>query len=114
MQIVVWDRETLTGAITVETPAIDVEGIPVVEVVVSVHGISGTSPQLTLQLQTSDDMETWADVGADIDMTATGYGADTYPVVDDLYARYVRIEAALTGTDPVVNATVSLNTYESS
>ena len=114
MQIVLWNRDTLSGAVTIQTPSVDVQGVPVINMTVTVHGVAGTSPSVDFKLQTSDDLETWADIGTAHTVNSTGYSAKGYKISTDLYARYVRVEAALTGTDPVINATLCLNTYMSS
>ena len=115
MQIVVASRKQFYDVVTFESsPPIDVSGMPMVTVDITVHSISGSGAQLDCQLQTSDDLETWADVGTAASKTTTGFGSSAVVASSTPYARYVRVQYQVTGTTPLINATVAVNTYQSS
>ena len=113
MSIVVWEGESFAGLLRRRSRPIDVDGCASLELEAAVGAISvGTG--LTLQLQTSDDLKHWSDVGDGIGLKTTGYGAAHYRAAVDKYKRWIRVEAELTGPDPAVLTSVSVNPYESS
>ena len=114
MQITLKDRETITGVVTIETPPVDVSGMPQLSAEVVVHAVSGTTPDCQLQMQTSNNMEDWSDVGGTWSETAVGATQQTYEVNGTAYQRYVRFQVAVTGTNPMFNYSLFLNTYQSS
>ena len=114
MQILLWDRETVSGVSAVETPSVDVQGGAVIQFSLTVHMINGTSPTFSAQLQTSDDLETWKDIGTVLSASTVDYYRDVVDIKTDKYGRYVRLRTTLAGTDPVVNVTIALNTFQSS
>lgn len=114
MQIVVADRQQFYDVVTIESsPPIDVTGVAMVIIGLTVHAISGTSPQIAVQLRTSDDLDTWEDVGSDLSRTTAGWSGRAVVASSTPYGRYVRVEYAITGTSPLVNATVTVNTFAS-
>jgi hypothetical protein len=71
----------------------------VLNVLVNVTAVSGTTPSLTLSLQWSNDGTTWADADAAdafTAITAAGVKAKQFPVK----AQYARLAWAITGTTP--------------
>lgn len=114
MQITLKDRETITGVVTVETQPVDVSGMPQLSAEVVVHAVSGTTPDCQLQLQTSNNLEDWSNIGGTWSETAVGATQQGYGVTGDNYQRYVRFQIAVTGTSPMFNYSLYLNTYASS
>ena len=111
MQHVICSREQFYDAVVFESLPVDVSGMAMLVLGVTVHAISGTTPQLSAQLQTSTDLETWADVGSPVDVTATGWSGGAVVASSTPYGRYVRVEYTVTGSGPLVNATVAINVF---
>ncbi len=114
MQIPIKIRETLTGATTVKSPGIDVSGMPLAAINLTVHTTGGTVSTFTVQFQTSGNLEDWTNVGPAVSQTTAGVALDEINVKDDKYGRYVRAVVAMTGTDPLINYSLWLDTYPSS
>jgi len=111
MQIIVANRKQMYRAVTETSDPIDVQGIPRLSLDLTVNSISGTTPQVDAQLQTSDDLETWANVGGVVDRTSTGLELGAILITSTEYGRYVRVQYTLSGTDPLANVTICVNTF---
>ena len=114
MQYMMQNRVTHTQAADFQTPYIDVSDSPLLTLNAIVYSNGGTSPVASVTLQTSDDLETWVNVGSALAISAVGselraFAAHTLP-----YGRYVRLSIDITGTDPIVTYSVALNTFQSS
>ena len=115
MQQFIKQRATLEGAITFETAAVDVSGASLLVHMLIVHGIGGTSPSLTLQPETSDDLEVWSPFGTSIALSATGQQPESDDVKSQPYGRYIRYKVTFAGTgNPNVTYSIVLNTHQSS
>ena len=115
MQYFVKQRATETGDVTMNTPAIDVSGMALLVFELIVYRIAGTTEQITAQLQSSNDMDTWTNVtGADATLAVAGSDFDSARVHDRPYGRYVRFEITISGTVTEIEYSLVLNTYQSS
>ena len=113
MQITVKDSEALNGEATVKSNPIDVSEIPAITATLIVHSIGGTSPQFSVQLKTSENLEDWDDVGSSIDATTACVTKAAFTVATDVWGRYIRAEIAFTGTTPKGVYSLYLNTFPS-
>jgi hypothetical protein len=102
VQVTLKNRETLSGVITIYSDPVDVSGMSLLTFMLVVYAISGTSPVGTVQIQTSNDLETWKDVGSNFALTAVGQETRFLLAAGDFYQRYVRAEIDLAGTNPLV------------
>ena len=114
MQITVKDRESLNGEVTLRSDPFDLSDIPMFTATLLVYAIGGTSPEISIQLETSDNLEDWTGVGSAItanslDMSLTCFVATTHP-----WGRYVRAMIQLSGTSPNVVYSFWVNTFPSS
>ena len=114
MQIFVKQRETISGAITFHTSAIDVSGAAMMVTGVNVYDTGGTSPVISVQQQTGDDLETWTNIGSAISVSSVDQDYQTIKADTTPYGRYTRYQIDLSGTDPVMNYSIVLNTHSSS
>jgi len=115
MQYFVKQRATETGDVTMNTPAIDVDGVPQLTFELIVYRITGTTEQIVGQLQSSNDMETWTDIsGADVTRAATGSDTDQANAKDRPYGRYVRFKITISGSITEIEYSLILNTFPSS
>lgn len=115
MQYFVKQRVTETGDVTMNTPAIDVDGVPQLTFELIVYRITGTTEQIVGQLQSSNDMETWTDIsGADVTRAATGSDTDQANAKDRPYGRYVRFKITISGSITEIEYSLILNTFPSS
>jgi len=115
VQYFVKQRATETGDVTMNTPAIDVGDNPLLVFELIAYRIAGTSEQITAQLQSSNDMDTWADViGADATLAVAGSDFDSARAFERPYGRYVRFEIVISGTVTEIEYSLVLNTYPSS
>jgi hypothetical protein len=113
MQIVIKNRETLSGATTEFSPPYDVSGYALLTGALIVYAAGGT-PTLDVALQTSDDLETWDDLStAFTQASTTGVTRQAWVASTEKYGRYVRAKIISAGTDPVMNYSLFLNTFES-
>jgi hypothetical protein len=74
---------------------------------------SSGSPELAVQLQSSDDLENWSDLGSPVPATEDGYfaGSGSNPITD-VSTAYVRITYALvSGTNPLAILGAGINTF---
>jgi hypothetical protein len=113
MQVIFKNRETLTGVVTVYTTPVDVSNMPLLTATLIVYAISGTTPFLAVQLQTSEDLETWDDVGGSFNLGVAGADKRAFLADTAVYGRYIRAQLALTGTNPLVNFSLYMNMFPS-
>jgi hypothetical protein len=73
-----------------------------------VHAISGTGPQISIQLQTSDNGLDWANLGAALTLAAPGQTAAVYNGTTTAFGQYVRAEITFIGTSVTVNYSLYL------
>ena len=114
MQYFIKQRATLEGAITFHTPAIDVSGVAALVHTLILYGITGVGAGLTIQPQTSEDLETWSNFGTSVALSAAGQGLGADDVLTNTFGRYIRYEISLVGTTPTCIYSVILNTHQSS
>jgi hypothetical protein len=107
------NRETITGAVTLYTNPLDVSNFPLLVLTLVVYAMSGTTPSLTIQIQTSDDLETWMSVGSSFNLAAAGMAKSSFTAQTDVYGRYVRAQVVLAGTSPLANYSLFLNAFPS-
>lgn len=117
MQQFIKQRATETGDISFVTPAIDVAGIPLIATELVVFDLQGTTPSIAVQVQGSNDLETWTDnggTGATISRTSVGTDSGAVQASANPYGRYIRYKIDITGTTTRVFYSLVLNTYQSS
>jgi hypothetical protein len=113
MQIAVRNRDTVTGVVTVYSTIIDVSNMPLLTLLLIVHAVSGTGPNLAAQVQTSDDLESWSNVGSALSRGTAGQSKSAVTAETDVYGRYIRVEFASTGTSPLFNFSFYVNAFPS-
>jgi hypothetical protein len=113
MQMVLKNRETVTGQVTVFSTVVDVSNMPLLTACLVVYAVSGTGPSVTIQVQTSDDLETWQNVGSSFNLTAAGMQKAAFTAQTDVYGRYIRCSIAVAGTSPLFNFSLWLNAFPS-
>ena len=79
------------------------EDIQTLRLTLSVTAASGTTPSLTVTIQTSDDGSTWATVASFAAKTTTGSERKVFSGID----RFVRASWAITGTTPSLTFAVT-------
>jgi hypothetical protein len=114
MQMTVKNRDTVTGVVTVYSRVLDVSNMPQLTLLLIVHAVSGTSPLLAAQVQSSDDLQTWSDVGGALSRSTTGQSNGALEARDEVYGRYIRIQFASSGTSPLFNFSYYVNGFPSS
>ena len=115
MQQFIKQREVLTAGYVCFSPPIDVGGMPLLVTELIVYSITGTSPVLATQLQSCGDLESWQDApGADTSLAAVGSDLDATRADTVPYGQYIRYKISLTGTTPMCEYSLILNTYQSS
>lgn len=112
-----------------QTPSFNLSDLKIGAVTVNITSVSGTSPELTIYLQESDDGgTTWYDCVADVvqqtttagvevtasttkrNITSSASTAGTYRArYDNLSSDYYRIKYVVGGTGPQFTLTASLN-----
>ena len=103
---------SLSGANTTQSPGVQVQGaVDWVAIQVNVTAMAGTSPNLTLSLQWSqDDGATWADADASAAdsftaITAAGKVVKRFQKKGDLF----RLKEVFTGTTPTATYDLFVN-----
>jgi hypothetical protein len=114
MQIILKNRETLTGTVTVFSTVFDASSMPVFTATLIAYAMAGTAPTLTVQFQTSEDLETWLDVSGALSLSATGVNHLACRAETAVYGRYVRAEIETTGTNPLANYSLVVDLFPSS
>jgi hypothetical protein len=112
MQYALKNRETVTGQVTVLSAVVDVASIPLLTASAVVYAVSGTGPSISFQIQTSDDLLTWATAGSSFNLAATGMQKAAFRSSTGVIGRYVRFQIAVAGTNPLFNYSLWLNTFE--
>lgn len=113
MQVTAKDHEQLSGVVTVKSDPVDMSDLPALTATMVVHSIDGTSPDLEIGLETSDNLEDWVSFGSSVSRSTAGVSLAAARASSTHYGRYVRASIALTGTDPVVVYSLILNTFPS-
>jgi hypothetical protein len=114
MQITLKNRETISAAVTAKSVPIDVSDSACITAALTVYVISGTSPQIQIQFETSNDMQDWVTAGTAFAATTTGTQLGVMDAKTDKYQRYVRASIVVSGTTPLVNFSLWVNTFASS
>ena len=91
-------RQTLVGAVTYYSNAFETGDYNKLVVIFKSYGTIGTSPTVTVTMQTSSDMRNWVDISGSLT-------TDTVETKSDL-GRYLRVKVVLGGTGP--GATISV------
>jgi hypothetical protein len=113
MQVTLKNRETLTGVVVIFTNPFDTGDYGVITAALVVYSITGTTPDLQIEFQTSNDPETWEDCGTAFAAVAAGTQLGGMTAATDKYQRYVRAKINLTGTSPLVSYSLWANLYHS-
>ena len=113
MQITVKEREPLSGVVTINSVPIDISDVPMVTMTLLVHAIGGTTPDLQVTLQTSDNLEDWTTVGTPFNRSTAGQSLAAFVASADPWGRYLRAEIALSGTTPTAAYSLWMNTFPS-
>ena len=116
MPITIKDRETITGATSIYTPPIDLSSMSLFTFNMTAHSASGTGPQIEVTWETSDNLEDWLALSGitGVTLTAAGTGIGSGDAKEDQYGRYVRAVITVTGTSPMFNYSLWMNTFASS
>ena len=115
VQTFIKQRATETGDVGFRTPAVDVEGFPLLSIELIVYTLLGTTPSITATMQTSNDLESWESVSnTDVSLSATGQDRVAVDLKTDPYGRYVRWLITISGTTTSIEYSLVLNTYASS
>jgi len=114
MWIPLWERQTWAGAITFFTPPIDVSEAAALVLRGTVHAIGGTTPQMDVTPQTSDNGDDWEDLDTSLAFTMGSTDTASFTAVADQYGRLFRAKVQIQGTAPVVNSSCYLYTHASS
>lgn len=88
--------------------AVTMDGANAAQVDVVVFSLSGTSPQVSIQLQESNDLENWRDRGSATTISAVGYTLTA--AVTAIATAYVRVKVTASGTSPVTVVSAGLST----
>lgn len=113
-QISVFVHETLSGNGAQRTsPPIDMSNVPFFIVGFITHAIAGTTPTLDVDIETSDDLETWADLGLTIQADAAEYLRQSVDLKTTPCGRYIRVKMSGAGANLTVEFSVYINTYPS-
>ena len=114
MQIIVKDRDSINGAVTVKSLSFDLSDVPMVTGSLVLHAIGGTGPDLSIQLETSDNLEDWTSVGSAFGRSSTGTQLAAFLASAAPWGRYLRASIVLAGTEPYAVFSLWLNTFPSS
>ncbi len=107
-------RTSLETGETLTSPAVSAEDISVLVASLTAYQVSGTSPSLQVMIQTSDDGEVWASVGAILTSTANGLTFGNFVVTTNEWGRLVRAVITISGTGAVFEFALGLHTHQSS
>ena len=88
--------------------AVSMNGANAVIADIEVLSLSGTTPNIAVQLQESNDLENWRDKGAATNANAVGYSV--LPNVTAIASAYVRLKLTLTGASPIAVVAAGVNT----
>ena len=114
MQYFVKQRATETGDITTHTPAIDVSGASLLVTELIIYSIAATGPSVVVDVETSNDLETWATIGSQIEGNAAGSVRMASAASVKAYGKYVRFLIVISGTTTELEYSLVLNTHASS
>lgn len=114
MQITIKDSDALNGEATIRTSTIDVSEIPLLTVALIVHTIGGGSASISVQLETSENLEDWDDVGSPISQGSAIPTKAAFKAGTDVWGRYLRTTITFTGTTPKIVYSLYMNTFPSS
>jgi hypothetical protein len=105
------DRMVISGnAALWDSPVVEVGAAAAVQIVVVTHNIVGTTPQLSAQPATTDDLlNTMVNLGSASDITTATTTRVVIVLTTTAFGQYVRVRFTLTGTTP--SATFSLFVY---
>ena len=94
MQIILLENENISGPVSVRTDIIDMENMPAFTALLNLLDIQGSSPQISVQFRTSDDLETWSNVGSAMTRSTAGQSApDFFDIANKPYSRWVQAVA---------------------
>ena len=114
MQITLKDRAALTGSVTVRSRHVDVSNIPLLSMALVIHsGTGGSGTRLDIDMETSDDLETWVGVGSSFGDNAPGRTTQAWRARTTPWGRYVRASIALSGPSPQATFSLWLYSYPS-
>jgi hypothetical protein len=112
MQITAKNHDSLSGALTIFSIPIDSTEMSLITAMLTVYTISGGGA-LTIQMQTSDDLETWKDFGSTFSRSAAGSALAAFTALGSVYQRYVRMSITLSGSSPLVTYSLWANLFPS-
>ena len=109
MRSMVFERLALSsGTLSEVSQAVTMDGANSAQVDVVIFSLTGTTPQVAVQLQESNDLENWRDKGSVTNITLAGY--TLLSAVTAIATAYVRVKMTLSGTIPVAVVSAGLNT----
>jgi hypothetical protein len=105
------DRMVISGNNALwDSPMVQIGAAAAVQFVVVTHNIVGTTPQLSAQPATTDDLlNTVANLGSASDITTATTTRVVVVLTTTAFGQFVRVRFTLTGTTP--SATFSLFVY---
>lgn len=107
-------RMSLETGQQLASPAVSADDESVLVGSLSVYNLAGSSPSVTVSIQTSDDGEIWASVGTILTGTATGLTLGTFQVTANPWGRLVRAVVAVSGANGVAEFALGLHAHQSS
>lgn len=114
MQIVIRDRENQTAVVAARTQSIEASGYPAFTISLVAHILTGTTPSLDIQFETSDNLEDWTNLGTAVTRTTAGMSTGHVRLSSgDTILRYVRAIVTTTGTNVVANYSLAINLFQS-
>lgn len=104
----------ISGSVGFPSPPFSLDGAALVTVGLQTEGMGGTSPSVTVQLQTSVDGLNYLDVGSSAQRTSNGTHIVSIDAKTSPYTATGRILVTQSGTDPHSTITVTVTTFPSS
>ena len=115
MQHWIKQRATENGDIGFQTPAIDVSGQALLVTEIIVYNLAGSALDIAIQIQSSNDLQTWTNLAAagSDNLAAVGATSLGTPATSGLYGRYIRYAVTISGTTSSIQYSIVLNTFPS-
>ncbi len=98
MDLPLWPRKTVVGAVTYHSNAFETGDFNKLVVIYKLYGTIGSSPTVTVTMQTSSDMRNWVDIAGSLT-------TDTVEEKTGL-SKFLRAKVVLGGTGPAATLSV--------
>jgi hypothetical protein len=109
MRSTLFERLALaTSSLSDVSQAVTMDNANAAQFDVVVFALSGSSPQVSVQLQESNDLENWRDKGSATVISAVGYTLAA--AVTGIATAFVRVKVTLSGTTPISVVSIGINT----